>query len=209
MLTVVGVLVMMVMLSPTLALIALVTIPLTLVTTAMIAKRSQKLFVAQWKHTGRAERADRGDLHRARAGEGVRPAARGGGAVPAEERGAVPGEFRRAVHFRADHAGHDVHREPGLCGDRRGGRPAGGLRGDAAGGRAGVHPVLPAVHPAAGPARLHGEPAAVRGGVGRAGVRAAGHRGAGPDPSASVAPVVAGAGWSSRTSPSPTRRTSR
>jgi ATP-binding cassette subfamily B protein len=51
-LTVVGVLVMMVVLSPTLALIALVTIPLTLVITALIAKRSQKLFVAQWKHTG-------------------------------------------------------------------------------------------------------------------------------------------------------------
>ncbi|WP_374114817.1 ABC transporter ATP-binding protein [Pseudarthrobacter sp. R1] len=51
-LTVVGVLVMMVILSPTLALIALVTIPLTLGLTALIAKRSQKLFVAQWKHTG-------------------------------------------------------------------------------------------------------------------------------------------------------------
>jgi ATP-binding cassette subfamily B multidrug efflux pump len=51
-LTVVGVLVMMVILSPTLALIALVTVPLTLGVTALIAKRSQKLFVAQWKHTG-------------------------------------------------------------------------------------------------------------------------------------------------------------
>ncbi|QDY90008.1 ABC transporter ATP-binding protein [Arthrobacter sp. UKPF54-2] len=51
-LTVAGVLVMMVILSPTLAIIALVTIPLTLVTTAVIAKRSQKLFVAQWKNTG-------------------------------------------------------------------------------------------------------------------------------------------------------------
>jgi len=51
-LTVAGVLIMMVLLSPTLALIALVTIPLTLVTTAVIAKRSQKLFVAQWRHTG-------------------------------------------------------------------------------------------------------------------------------------------------------------
>ncbi|MDE8669547.1 ABC transporter ATP-binding protein [Pseudarthrobacter sp. H3Y2-7] len=51
-LTVVGVLVMMVILSPTLALIALVTIPLTLGITALIAKRSQKLFVAQWKNTG-------------------------------------------------------------------------------------------------------------------------------------------------------------
>lgn len=51
-LTVLGVLVMMVILSPPLALIALVTIPLTLGITALIAKRSQKLFVAQWKNTG-------------------------------------------------------------------------------------------------------------------------------------------------------------
>lgn len=51
-LTVLGVLLMMFLLSPTLAVIALVTVPLTLVTTAVIAKRSQKLFVAQWKHTG-------------------------------------------------------------------------------------------------------------------------------------------------------------
>ncbi|QAY74950.1 ABC transporter ATP-binding protein [Agromyces protaetiae] len=51
-LTVVGVLVMMFVISPLLALIALVTIPLTLVITALIAKRSQKHFVAQWARTG-------------------------------------------------------------------------------------------------------------------------------------------------------------
>ncbi|TFC18112.1 ABC transporter ATP-binding protein [Cryobacterium glucosi] len=51
-LTVVGVIVMMFLLSPLLALIALVTIPLTLVTTMLIAKRSQKLFVGQWTNTG-------------------------------------------------------------------------------------------------------------------------------------------------------------
>jgi ATP-binding cassette subfamily B multidrug efflux pump len=51
-LTVVGVLLMMFLISPMLALIALVTIPLTLVVTTVIAKRSQKLFVAQWTHTG-------------------------------------------------------------------------------------------------------------------------------------------------------------
>ncbi|WP_425468323.1 ABC transporter ATP-binding protein [Quadrisphaera granulorum] len=51
-LTVVGVIVMMVWISPVLALVALVTIPLTVVVTGFIAKRSQKLFVAQWKHTG-------------------------------------------------------------------------------------------------------------------------------------------------------------
>jgi ATP-binding cassette subfamily B protein len=51
-LTVIGVVVLMFVISPLLALIALVTIPLTLLITAVIAKRSQKLFVAQWKHTG-------------------------------------------------------------------------------------------------------------------------------------------------------------
>jgi ATP-binding cassette subfamily B protein len=51
-LTVVGVVVLMFVISPLLALIALITIPLTLVITMLIAKRSQKLFVAQWRHTG-------------------------------------------------------------------------------------------------------------------------------------------------------------
>lgn len=51
-LMVIGVLVMMFITSWLLALIALVTIPLTILVTALIAKRSQKLFVAQWTHTG-------------------------------------------------------------------------------------------------------------------------------------------------------------
>lgn len=51
-LTVVGVLTMMFVISPLLAVIALVTIPLTLAITAVIARRSQKLFVAQWAETG-------------------------------------------------------------------------------------------------------------------------------------------------------------
>lgn len=51
-LTVVGVVVMMFVISPLLALIALVAVPLTLGITVGIAKRSQKLFVAQWTHTG-------------------------------------------------------------------------------------------------------------------------------------------------------------
>ncbi|WP_084003596.1 ABC transporter ATP-binding protein [Agromyces aureus] len=51
-LTVVGVLVMMFTISPLLAAVALVTIPLSAVITVVIAKRSQKLFAAQWKHTG-------------------------------------------------------------------------------------------------------------------------------------------------------------
>ena len=51
-LTVVGVLVMMVIISFALALIALVAIPLSILVTTLIAKRSQQLFVAQWRHTG-------------------------------------------------------------------------------------------------------------------------------------------------------------
>ncbi|WP_202107049.1 ABC transporter ATP-binding protein [Agromyces seonyuensis] len=51
-LTVIGVVVMMFIISPLLAAIALVTIPLTVLITAIIAKRSQKLFIAQWTTTG-------------------------------------------------------------------------------------------------------------------------------------------------------------
>jgi ATP-binding cassette subfamily B protein len=51
-LTVIGVLVMMVSISPLLALIALVSIPASLVLTTLIAKRSQKLFIDQWAKTG-------------------------------------------------------------------------------------------------------------------------------------------------------------
>ncbi|WP_431220698.1 ABC transporter ATP-binding protein [Leifsonia xyli] len=51
-LTVVGVVVLMFVISPLLAIIALITIPVTLVITTLVAKRSQRLFVAQWRHTG-------------------------------------------------------------------------------------------------------------------------------------------------------------
>jgi ATP-binding cassette subfamily B multidrug efflux pump len=51
-LTVVGVVAMMFVISPLLALIALVTIPLSMLVTKAIAKRSQRQFIAQWRHTG-------------------------------------------------------------------------------------------------------------------------------------------------------------
>ena len=51
-LTVVGVVVMMFVVSPLLAVIALVTVPASIVITTQVAKRSQKLFAAQWAHTG-------------------------------------------------------------------------------------------------------------------------------------------------------------
>ena len=52
-LTVVGVLVMMFVISPLLALIALVTVPLAALLTRAIAKRSQPQFMEQWANTGK------------------------------------------------------------------------------------------------------------------------------------------------------------
>ena len=52
-LTVVGVLAMMFWISPLLALIALVTVPVSMCITVTIAKRSQPQFVAQWATTGK------------------------------------------------------------------------------------------------------------------------------------------------------------
>lgn len=51
-LTVVGVLVMMFLISPLLAVIALVSVPVTVLATGRIMKRSQGLFVQQWRRTG-------------------------------------------------------------------------------------------------------------------------------------------------------------
>ena len=66
MLTVVGVLVMMLIISPLLAIVALVAVPLSLaVTTGSPSVRRPK-FVAQWRSTGELNGAGRGDLHRTR-----------------------------------------------------------------------------------------------------------------------------------------------
>ncbi|MGC5332967.1 ABC transporter transmembrane domain-containing protein [Micromonospora sp. DT62] len=51
-LTVVGVLAMMFWISPLLALVALVAVPISVIVTGVIAKRSQQQFIAQWEHTG-------------------------------------------------------------------------------------------------------------------------------------------------------------
>jgi ATP-binding cassette subfamily B protein len=52
-LTIIGVLIMMFWISPLLASISLLVIPLSVIVTMFIAKRSQKQFVAQWDRTGR------------------------------------------------------------------------------------------------------------------------------------------------------------
>ncbi len=51
-LTVVGVLILMLTISPTLAVISLLAVPVSIVVTVLIASRSQKQFVAQWASTG-------------------------------------------------------------------------------------------------------------------------------------------------------------
>ena len=51
-LTVVGVLIMMLTISPLLSLVAVLTVPVTLFTIKFIAGKSKKRFIAQWAHTG-------------------------------------------------------------------------------------------------------------------------------------------------------------
>ena len=51
-LTVIGVLIMMLWISPLLAIISLLTVPASFIITMVIAKRSQREFVGQWKWTG-------------------------------------------------------------------------------------------------------------------------------------------------------------
>jgi ATP-binding cassette subfamily B protein len=51
-LTILGVVVMMISISPLLAVITIVTVPLSLSIIKQIAKRAQPRFVAQWRHTG-------------------------------------------------------------------------------------------------------------------------------------------------------------
>ncbi len=51
-LTIVGVLAVMVWISPLLAVVALITVPLSILVTLLVARRSQKQFAAQWARTG-------------------------------------------------------------------------------------------------------------------------------------------------------------
>ncbi len=51
-LTIIGVTIMMITISPLLALVVLITIPISIFTITFITKRSKARFVAQWEHTG-------------------------------------------------------------------------------------------------------------------------------------------------------------
>ena len=78
----IGVAVMMFVISPLLAVVALTTVPVSVYGMKVVAARARPRFLAQWGSTGRAQRPDRGGLHRPRHREGVRAPGGGGGAVP-------------------------------------------------------------------------------------------------------------------------------
>ena len=132
-LTVIGVLLMMFVVSPLLSLIALVTIPVSLWLTRAIGKRSQKHFVAQWKHTGALNGQIEESFTGHDAGARVRPAARGGGRASgprtrSSSSASFGAQFVSGIIMPVD----DVHREPQLRRDRRRRRAAGGVGRDAA-----------------------------------------------------------------------------
>ena len=129
-LTVVAMVAMMLYISPLLALIALVTIPISMVVTADDRQALAEALRAAVEEHRRAQRHRRGDLHRSPAGQGVRSRGRGAGHLQGQERRPVRRRLRCPVHQRHHHADDDVHREPQLRRHRRGRRPPGGQRVD-------------------------------------------------------------------------------
>ena len=127
-LTIIGVLAMMFWISPLLAVIALVTVPLSVFVAARIGKRAQPQFIAQWATTGKLN----GHIEEMYTGHSlVKVFGRQEESAEifdehndAAVRRGVPG----AVHLRPDPAGDDVHRQPQLRAGRGRRRPAGGLR---------------------------------------------------------------------------------
>ncbi len=172
-LTIVGVLVMMISISPLLSLIAVVTIPVAVFTMKSITKRSKAYFIEQWAHTGALERAGRRGVHRSLDRQGLRTPTRGRSDLPSEERGVVRRRTPRPVRVGDHPARDDVLRQPQLRGDRVDRRTAGVVGADDDRRNPGVHPVLAPVHPAAHPARFDDQCDAVGAGVGRARVRVA------------------------------------
>ena len=130
-LTVIGVLIMMVWISPLLAIISLLTVPLSFFVTVTIAKRSQRKFVGQWKWTGilngHVEEMYSGHELVKVYGHQQEAIAKFDG-----ERTDVPQQLPGAVHLR-DHPTCDgLHRDLNHR-DRCGGWPSGGQRNHVAG----------------------------------------------------------------------------
>ena len=171
-LTVIGVLIMMFTISPILAVISLLSVPLSIAVTVVIAGRSQKQFVAQWATTGtlngHVEEMHSGPRHR----QALRPPGRGDRALRRGERQAVRGELPGAVHQRHHPAGAELHRQPQLRRDRGHRRAACRVGPDVARRRHRVHLVLAPVHVPDHPDREHRQRPAVGRGIRRARLRA-------------------------------------
>ena len=140
---------MMVWISPLLAVISLVTVPLSLVVTVLIARRAQPQFAAAVALDRPAQRPRRGDVLRPRHRQGLRSAG--------SRREATFDEANEQVYrasFRAQFISGIVMPAMtfvgnlGYVGDRGRRRAAGRVRADLARRRPGVHPVLAAVHDA-------------------------------------------------------------
>ena len=148
-----------------------------------VTSHSKKRFVAQWRHTGTLN----AQIEEAFTGHALVKVF--GRQHEVEERFRDKNEelydsqLRGAVHLRHHPAGDDVPRQPQLR-RHRGDRWPSGLVGHVEPRRrAGIHPVLAAVHPADDPAGVDGQRAAVRGCLGRARLRIARRRRAEPGPS--------------------------
>ena len=99
-LTVVAVLVMMLTISPLLTLLTVVTVPLSLWVTRAIARRSQRLFVAQWANTGRLNAHIEETYSGFTVVKTFGHRAHAAGAVPRAQRRRLPRQLRRAVLLR-------------------------------------------------------------------------------------------------------------
>ena len=139
---------MMFMISPILAVIALSTVPVSLVADEVHRRQGPPAVhrpVAAHRH---AQRPGRGGLHRPRHREELRAATRGRGPVPQGQRRAVRGELRRPVHVQPDPADDDLHGQHPVRPDRRRRWPEDRQRLAEHRRHAGDDPVRPPVLPA-------------------------------------------------------------
>ncbi len=177
---------------------------------ALIMKRSQGMFIAQWRRTGKL------NAHIEEAFTGHALVKVFGRQHEVEQVFAEENDALFDARFGAQFVSGLIMPTMMFIGNLNyvaiavvgGLRVANGL--DEPRRRAGVHPVLPPVHAAAHPGRVDGEPAAVRGRVRRAGLRAARRRG-GARASEAAAPAAGRSrrGRASRTCRSATSPTSR
>ena len=113
-LTVIGVLVMMLLISPELAVISLLAVPASVIVAAAHRQALAEAVRRAVEDHRLAQRARRGDAHRARHRDRLRPPEGGPGDVPGAEREALRRQLPGPVHLRHHPAGDELHRQPQL-----------------------------------------------------------------------------------------------